>query len=81
MQIKFEEWLASQQTREDEIGYLARVLAVQEIKERSSRRKPDEHRYWVDAVTRIEEPGHVRAFNSAWQEYLEARQINTDEFD
>ena len=74
MQINFEDWLTSQQNREDEIGYLARVLAGQDIKEKPSRRKPDEHRYWVDAVTKIEEPGHIQAFNSAWQEYLEDKQ-------
>ena len=78
MQITFEEWLTSQQTREDDVGHLARVLAIQDIKEKSSRRKPDEHRYWVDAVTRIEEPGHIQAFNYAWQEYLEAKQTIED---
>lgn len=73
MQIKFDEWLTSQQSREDDIGYLARVLAVQDIKEKPSRRKPDEHRYWVEAVTQMEGFGHIQAFNYAWQEYLQAK--------
>ena len=78
MQITFEDWLINQQTREDEIGYLARVLAIQDIKEKTTRRKPDEHRYWVDAVTKIEEYGHVQAFNGAWQEYLKVKETIED---
>ena len=76
--MKFEEWLTNQQYRKDDIGYLARVLAVQEIQARSSKRKHDEHRYWVEAVTNIDEPGHTHAFNDAWQEYLPARQVAED---
>jgi hypothetical protein len=73
---KFGDWLTDQQNREDDIGYLARVLAVQEIQPRSSRQRLDEHRYWVDAVTKIDEPGHIHAFNNAWQEYLQARKVD-----
>lgn len=75
--MNFEKWLTKQQKREDDIGYLARVLAAQEIQIKPSRRKPDEHRYWVDAVTKIDDPArHIRAFNDAWQEYLQANQMS-----
>jgi hypothetical protein len=81
MLLKFGEWLTDQQNREDDIGYLARVLAVQEIQLKSSRQKSDEHKEWVDMVTKIDEPGHVFAFNDAWQEYLQARQAAEDKMD
>lgn len=81
MLLKFGDWLTDQENREDDIGYLARVLAVQEIQAQPSRRQHDEHRYWVDAVTKIVEPGHIPTFNDAWQEYLEARQAASDETD
>jgi uncharacterized protein YfaQ (DUF2300 family) len=81
MFLKFGEWLTDQQNREDDIGYLARVLTVQEIEAKPSTRQHDEHRYWVDAVTKIAEPGHVHAFNDAWQEYLKARQAVSNKMD
>ena len=79
MPTTFEEWLISQQNREDDIGHLARALAQLDIQQKSSKRKPDEHKYWVDAVTRISEPGHIHAFNYAWQEYLQAKQAASPE--
>ena len=81
MLLKFGDWLTNQQNREDDIGYLARVLAVQEVQLNSSKRRSDEHRDWVDVVTKIDEPGHVFAFNEAWQEYLRARQVAKDKLD
>ena len=81
MFLEFGDWLTGQQNREDDIGDLARVLAVQDIKPQSSRRKPDEHRYWVEAVTNIDEPGHIHAFNSAWQEYLKAQKADSSKIE
>ena len=71
--VTFEEWLTDQQSREDNIGFLAQVLLEQEIKPTSSKRKPDEHRHWADIVSKIEGPGYIYFFNFAWQEYIEAK--------
>ena len=72
--LRFEEWLVTQQLREDLIGDLARVPSLQNINHEISRRKPDEHKSWPDIVIRIAEPGHITVFNEAWQEFLLARQ-------
>lgn len=71
----------AQQYREDLIGDLARVPSLQNINHEVSRRKPDEHKNWVDLVIRITEPGHIAVFNEAWQEFLLARQAAKDSLD
>jgi hypothetical protein len=68
--LKFEEWLIDQQDREDLIGDLARVLSMQDLEQKSSKRKSDEHKKWADIVIRIPEPRFRDVFNEAWQEFL-----------
>jgi hypothetical protein len=79
MTLRFEQWLSTQQGRTDEIGDLARIPAMQDIAQKATRRKPDEHRDWVNIVIRIAQPGHVAVFNDAWQEFLLAKQAATTE--
>ncbi len=74
MILRFEEWLLSQQYREDLIGDLARVPSMQNIDHKASKRKSDEHKDWADIVIRIAEPGHIAVFNDAWQEFLMEKQ-------
>jgi len=78
MIMKFEEWLVSQQNREDVIGDFARVLDVEDVRQKFSRRKSDEHKNWADVVIGIAQPGYVDAFNEAWQEFLVAKQVAED---
>ena len=56
MILKFEKWLINQQYRDDLIGDLARVLSMQNIDRKLSRRKSDEHKNWVEIVIGIAEP-------------------------
>jgi hypothetical protein len=79
MTLRFEDWLSAQQERKDEIGALARIPAMQDVAQKATRRKPDEHRDWANIVIRIAQPGHVAVFNDAWQEYLLAKQAATTE--
>jgi hypothetical protein len=79
MTLRFEEWLSAQQERNDEIGDLARIPAMQDVAQKATRQKPDEHRGWVNIVIRIAQPGHVAVFNDAWQEFLLAKQATTME--
>jgi hypothetical protein len=74
MVLKFGEWLMNQQYREDLIGDLARVLCTKNIDDKPQKRRPDEHKIWVDIVIGIPEPGYVTVFNEAWQEFLLAKQ-------
>ncbi|KAA3661597.1 MAG: hypothetical protein DWQ04_15915 [Chloroflexi bacterium] len=76
--MNFEAWLIAQQNREDLIGDLARILIMQNIEQKSSRRKPDEHKTWVDTVIRIAKPEYINVFNEAWQEFLLAKQAGID---
>jgi hypothetical protein len=78
MYLKFEEWLFDQQYRDDLIGDLARVLSMQNIDRKPSRRKSDEHKNWVEIVIGIAEPGYIAVFNEAWQEFLLAKQSAED---
>ena len=73
MILKFEKWLINQQYRDDLIGDLARVLSMQNIDRKLSRRKSDEHKNWVEIVIGIAEPGYIAVFNEAWQEFLLAK--------
>lgn len=81
MILRFEEWLVDQQYREDLIGDLARVLSMQNTNIKSSRRKPDEHKNWAEIVVGIAEPGYIAVFNEAWQEFLLAKQAETNSLD
>jgi ABC-type thiamine transport system substrate-binding protein len=78
MIMKFEEWLTSQQNREDMIGNFARILDVEDVRQKFSRRKLDEHKNWADVVIGIAQPGYVDVFNEAWQEFLVAKQVAED---
>lgn len=73
MTLKFEVWLKDQETREDEIGELARTPGMHGSESAPSRRAIDEHHSWADIVTRMADVRHVPAFNSAWQEFLLAK--------
>ena len=81
MFLRFEEWLINQQYREDLIGDLARVLCMQNIERKPSRRKPDEHKNWAEIVVGIAEPGYIAVFNEAWQEFILAKQTASDSLD
>ena len=81
MFIRFEEWLVDQQFREDLIGDLARILSMQNSEHKISRRKPDEHKNWVDIVIGIAEPGYIPVFNDAWQEFVLAKQTAKESLD
>lgn len=74
MTLKFEEWLTNQQARDDRIGDFARVLSRAEYRQKFSGRRWDEHKGWADIVSRITEPGHITAFNQAWQEFILAKE-------
>jgi hypothetical protein len=78
MILRFEEWLADQQNREDLIGDLARVPSMLNNDNKPSRRRSDEHKGWADIVIRIAEPGYIAIFNEAWQEFLLAKQAASD---
>jgi hypothetical protein len=79
--VKFREWLQEQQEREDNIGVLARALDGKEGRPRSKKRRWDEHRHWVNIVTRMNMPRLNYVFNTAWQEYLEDKELAEDEGD
>ena len=74
--MQFQQWLTNQKEREDQIGRLARDMDEIDAKKypASQRRKADEHRQWASIVTRFGSPAHVRSFNQAWQEFLQAKQ-------
>jgi hypothetical protein len=76
MILRFEEWLTEQQSRKDVIGDFARVLDLNDIPEQFSRRKLDEHRNWADVVIKMAQPGCIDAFNSAWHEFVLAKQAS-----
>lgn len=79
--LRFEEWLIAQQHREDLIGDLARVPGMQNTEDRATRRRPDEHKNWVEIVIKLTEPGYVAVFNEAWQEFLLAKQTAKESLD
>ena len=81
MILKFEEWLTNQLYREDRIGDFARVLSKVDHQPKFLRRNWDEHKGWADIVSRISEPGHITAFNQAWQEYILAKETAADSLD
>ena len=81
MVLRFDGWLINQLYREDLIGDLARVLSMHNNNHKSSSRRPDEHKSWVDIVIGIDEPGYIAVFNEAWQEYQLAKQAAKESLD
>jgi hypothetical protein len=80
--MKFREWLKTKHQRQDNLGDLARLLVGKESEAKltmSKRRKSDEHRYWVNIITRINRPRLIPVFNVAWQKYQEAKETAEDE--
>jgi hypothetical protein len=73
MERTFQRWLANQTKRQDAVGRLARVMQEVDIAYRPQRRKPAEHKDWVDLVIEQGEPEYVLAFNLAWAEYQAAK--------
>jgi hypothetical protein len=45
------------------------------------RRKPDEHKLWADIVIKSARPGHIVIFNTAWQEFLQAKEATEESLD
>jgi len=78
MVLKFEAWLSDQQSRDDEIGALARIPTMRAYEPKVSRRSVDEHHAWVDIVIGIPDGRHVPVFNEAWREFLVARKVAND---
>ena len=76
--LKFEDWLIDQKERKDLIGDLARILILQDLESKPSRRKFDEHKKWADIIIKIPEPRFIFIFNEAWQEFLVAKQLEKD---
>ena len=74
MTLRFDVWLKEQQSRQDEIGELARVPSMIGLELTPSKRVVDEHHSWVDIVVRIADARHIPVFNDAWQEFLSAKQ-------
>jgi hypothetical protein len=74
MTLRFDVWLKKQQSRQDEIGELARVPSMTQPESTPSKRIVDEHHTWVDIVIGIGDVEHVPVFNDAWQEFLLAKQ-------
>ncbi len=81
MILRFEEWLVEQHDRKDLIGDLARQLSTQNSDRKPSRRKPNEHKTWVEIVIGMAEPEYIAVFNEAWQEFLLAKHTATDSLD
>jgi hypothetical protein len=71
--MKFAEWLNAQQSRQDSIGELARTPGMHNDSSAIPARKADEHKLWANIVIKSARPGHIAVFNTAWQEFLQAR--------
>lgn len=73
--MTFENWIANQTQRPDQVGALARVLVQIDFSTyRPSRRQSDEHKKWADLITRHGTGEQVHAFNRAWKEFLRAQE-------
>lgn len=78
MVLKFEAWLSNQESREDEIGALARTPALREYVAKISKRSNDEHHEWVDIVIGLPDGHQVPVFNDAWREFRAAKEAAND---
>ena len=47
---------------------------MQNVKPKTARHKPNEHKNWVDVVIGLAKTGYIPVFNDAWQEYLLAKE-------
>jgi len=74
MTLRFDVWLKEQQSRQDEIGELARIPSMIGPESTASKRVIDEHHSWVDIVVQMADARHIPVFNEAWQEFLLAKQ-------
>lgn len=81
MILRFEEWLSNQQSREDEIGDLARAPGMRVVESQPAGRARDEHKSWVDIVIKNPDPRYIADFNDAWQEFLLAKEAARDDLD
>ena len=79
MTLRFQEWLNAQQERNDEIGDLARTPDLQNVAQKATRQRSDEHQNWADIVIDTAQPGYVAVFNDAWREFSLAKQVATVE--
>ena len=79
--MKFAEWLHAQQSRQDPVGDLARAPGMWHGGAAIPRRKPDEHKLWADTVIKSARPGHIAVFNTAWQEFLQAKEAIEESLD
>ena len=79
--MKFAEWLNAQQSRQDPVGDLARASGMRNGDDAITRRKPDEHKLWADIVIKSARPGHIAVFNTAWQEFLQAKEAIEESLD
>lgn len=79
MDLKFEEWLHDQQERKDMIGDFARDVHAKAVDPKPARQKTNEHKIWADIVVRSNGlEHHMAAFNTAWQEFLLAKEKAQD---
>lgn len=78
MVLKFVSWLSEQRSRNDDIGALARVPAMQTLEASPPKRGSDEHHSWAEVVVRMADARHVPMFNDAWQEFLLAKEAAHD---
>lgn len=78
MVLKFEAWLSDQQSREDEIGALARLPSMRDYEAKVSKRIIDEHHAWADIVIGMPDGRHIPVFNDAWREFLAAKKAAND---
>lgn len=81
MILVFKDWLIDQQDREDFVGDLARVVVMQAIDQKFARRQNDEHKNWAEIVSSMAQPGHIEAFNDAWQEFLVEKRVAKESLD
>lgn len=74
--MKFHDWLAKQEERQDAVGRFARAFSDVDPSKytRSRRRKPDEHFKWARIIVNRGKPGFVYIFNDAWNEFTQAKE-------
>ncbi len=73
--MTFQTWLSRQKERQDNVGRLARKWADIDLNKRifARRRKKDEHMRWATILTRHGNTTYIQTFNSAWEEFMQAK--------